>query len=88
MRIACHQDEGIVVISLWAAGVCRVKPEGMALVAAHSWDVLGAQHAGLTGAFTSARAERVHAAVFEPPHVQGATLLEVAEALLALPPAE
>jgi 2-haloacid dehalogenase len=73
---------------LWAAGVCRVAPELMALVAAHSWDVLGAQRAGLTGAFTSARAERVYAAVFDPPHVQGATLLEVADALLALPPAE
>jgi hypothetical protein len=23
MRVACHQDEGIVVISLWAAGMCR-----------------------------------------------------------------
>jgi len=23
MRVACHQDEGVVVISLWAAGVCR-----------------------------------------------------------------
>ena len=23
MRVACHHDEGIVVISLWAAGVCR-----------------------------------------------------------------
>jgi hypothetical protein len=23
MRVACHHDEGIVVISLWVAGVCR-----------------------------------------------------------------
>jgi hypothetical protein len=23
MRVACHPDEGIVVISLWAAGMCR-----------------------------------------------------------------
>lgn len=23
MRVACHQDEGVVVISLWAVGVCR-----------------------------------------------------------------
>jgi 2-haloacid dehalogenase len=71
---------------LWAAGVCDVAPDRMALVAAHSWDVLGAQCAGLTGAFTSARAERVYAAVFDPPHVQGGTLVEVVDALLGLPP--
>jgi hypothetical protein len=23
MRVACHQDEGIVVISLWVTSVCR-----------------------------------------------------------------
>lgn len=23
MRVACHQDEGMVVISLWVAGMCR-----------------------------------------------------------------
>ena len=23
MRVTCHQDEGIVVISLWVAGMCR-----------------------------------------------------------------
>jgi 2-haloacid dehalogenase len=73
---------------LWAAGVCDVAPDRMALVAAHSWDVLGAQRAGLTGAFTSARAERVYAAVFDPPHVQGGSLVEVVDALLALPAAE
>jgi 2-haloacid dehalogenase len=72
---------------LWAAGVCDVAPDRMALVAAHSWDVLGAQRAGLTGAFTSARAERVYAAVFDPPHVQGGSLAEVVDALLALPAA-
>jgi 2-haloacid dehalogenase len=70
---------------LWAAGVCDVAPDRMALVAAHSWDVLGARRAGLTAAFTSARSERVYADVFEPPHVQGASLVEVVDALLALP---
>ncbi|SDY32379.1 2-haloacid dehalogenase [Modestobacter sp. DSM 44400] len=71
---------------LWAAGVCDVAPDRMALVAAHSWDVLGAQRAGLTAGFTSNRAERVYAAVFDPPHVQG-SLVEVVDALLVLPPA-
>jgi 2-haloacid dehalogenase len=72
---------------LWAAGVCDVAPDRMALVAAHSWDVLGAQRAGLTGAFSSGRSERVYAGVFDPPHVQGRTLVEAVEGLLALPPA-
>jgi 2-haloacid dehalogenase len=70
---------------LWAAGTCDVAPEQMALVAAHSWDVAGARRAGLTAAFTANRAERVPAAVLEPPHVQGASLVEAVEALLALP---
>jgi 2-haloacid dehalogenase len=71
---------------LWAAGVCDVAPERLALVAVHAWDVHGAQRAGLTGGW-AARAERVHAAVFDPPHVQGAGLVEVVDALLALPSA-
>ena len=71
---------------LWAAGVCDVAPEAMALVAVHAWDVHGAQRAGLTGGW-AARAERVHADVFDPPSVQGAGLVEVVDALLALPPA-
>jgi 2-haloacid dehalogenase len=71
---------------LWAAGVCDVPPSAMALVAVHAWDVHGAQRAGLTGGW-AARAERVHAPVFDPPHVQGAGLVEVVDALLALPPA-
>jgi 2-haloacid dehalogenase len=70
---------------LWAAGSCAVAPEQLALVAAHSWDVQGAQRAGLTGAWVQ-RAERVYAEVYEPPHVQGGTLVEAVEALLALPP--
>jgi 2-haloacid dehalogenase len=72
-------------VYLWAAGVCDVAPDRMALVAAHSWDVLGARRAGLTAAFTSARSERVYADVYQPPHVQGASLVEVVDALLTLP---
>ena len=70
---------------LWAAGVCDVAPERMALVAVHSWDVHGAQRAGLTGGWV-ARAEGTYAAVFDPPHVQGGSLVEVVDAMLALPP--
>ena len=69
---------------LWAAGTCDVAPERMALVACHSWDVAGARAAGLTGAFVP-RTERVFAEVFGAPDVQGGSLVEVADALLALP---
>jgi 2-haloacid dehalogenase len=69
---------------LWAAGSCDVAPDRLALVAAHAWDVQGAQRAGLTGAWLP-RTERVYAEVYEPPHVQGGSLVEAVEALLALP---
>ena len=71
-------------VYLWAAGSCDVVPERMALVAAHGWDVLGAQRAGLTGAWFP-RSERVYPAVYDPPHVTGADLAGVVDALLALP---
>lgn len=73
-------------VYLWAAGTCRVPPERMALVAAHGWDVQGAQRAGLTGAWFP-RTERVYPAVYEPPHINAADLPGAVEALLALPSA-
>ncbi len=73
-------------VYLWAAGICDVAPDRMALVAAHGWDVLGAQRAGLTGAWFP-RSERVHPAVYEPPHVSAGDLSGVVDALLALPAA-
>jgi 2-haloacid dehalogenase len=71
-------------VYLWAAGTCDVAPDRMALVAAHGWDVLGAQRAGLTGAWFP-RSERVYPAVYEPPHVTATDLAGVVDALLALP---
>jgi 2-haloacid dehalogenase len=71
-------------VYLWAAGACDVVPARMALVAAHGWDVLGAQRAGLTGAWFP-RTERSYPAVYDPPHVQGADLAGAVDALLALP---
>lgn len=71
-------------VYLWAAGRCGVAPDRMALVAAHGWDVLGAQRAGLTGAWFP-RGERVPPSVYEAPHVRGEDLAGVVEALLALP---
>jgi 2-haloacid dehalogenase len=71
-------------VYLWAAGRCGVAPERLALVAAHGWDVLGAQRAGLTGAWFP-RSERVYPPVYEPPHVRADDLAGVVDALLALP---
>jgi len=71
-------------VYLWAAGSCGVPPERLALVAAHGWDVQGALHAGLTGAWFP-RSERVYPEVYEPAHVTAAGLPEAVEALLALP---
>jgi len=69
---------------LWAAGRCGVAPERLALLAAHGWDVLGAQRAGLTGAWFP-RSERVYPAVYEAPHVRADDLAGAVEGLLALP---
>ena len=71
-------------VYLWAAGVCDIRPDRLALVASHGWDVLGAQRAGLTGAWFP-RSERAYPAVYEPPHVQAADLGGAVEGLLALP---
>jgi 2-haloacid dehalogenase len=69
---------------LWAAGVCDVAPDRMALVASHGWDVQGAQRAGLTGAWFP-RSERVYPAVYDEPHVTAPDLAGAVDALLALP---
>jgi 2-haloacid dehalogenase len=71
-------------VYLWAAGTCDVAPDRMALVAAHGWDVLGAQRAGLTGAWFP-RGERTYPAVYEAPHVEAGNLGATVDALLALP---
>jgi 2-haloacid dehalogenase len=70
---------------LWAAGICDVAPDRLALVAAHGWDVQGAQRAGLTGAWFP-RAERSYPAVYDVPHVQAPDLAAAVDALLELPP--
>jgi 2-haloacid dehalogenase len=67
---------------LWAAGACGVPPGRMALVAAHGWDVLGAERAGLTGAWFP-RSERVYPAAFPTPAVVAGDLAGAVEALLA-----
>jgi 2-haloacid dehalogenase len=71
-------------VYLWAAGACSVLPERMTLVAAHGWDVQGAQRAGLTGAWFP-RGERSYPAVYEVPHVAAPDLAGVVDRILALP---
>jgi 2-haloacid dehalogenase len=71
-------------VYLWAAGTCDVAPHRMALIAAHGWDVLGAQRAGLTGAWFP-RSERAYPAVYEQPHVTAGDIGGAVDALLALP---
>jgi 2-haloacid dehalogenase len=73
-------------VYLWAAGNCGVAPERMALVAAHGWDVQGAQRAGLTGAWFP-RGERVYPPVYDRPHVAADDLARAVDALLGLPTA-
>jgi 2-haloacid dehalogenase len=69
---------------IWAAGSCGVAPDRMALVASHGWDVLGAQRAGLTGAWFP-RSERTYPTVYEAPHVSASDPAGVVDALVALP---
>jgi 2-haloacid dehalogenase len=69
---------------LWAAGSCGVAPDRMALVASHGWDVLGAQRAGLTGAWFP-RSERTYPAVYDPAALVAPDLAGAVDALLALP---
>jgi 2-haloacid dehalogenase len=71
---------------LWAAGSCDVAPHELALVAAHGWDVQGAQRAGVTGAWFP-RSERSYPEVYDVPHVHAPDLAGAVDALLALPPA-
>jgi 2-haloacid dehalogenase len=63
-----------------AAEVLGLPPRGIALVAAHAWDVHGAQQAGMVGAFV--RRAIPWARSMGLPDVQGATLPEVCELLI------
>ena len=70
-------------VYLHAAKLCDVEPNEMALIAAHSWDTQGAGRAGLTTGWVG-RKNQIFAAAMDPPDVQGKTLVEVVNALLAL----
>jgi 2-haloacid dehalogenase len=58
-----------------------VEPNAIRLVAAHSWDVAGAMHAGCAAAFV-ARPGMVLDPLFKPPDIIGEDLIAVAERIL------
>lgn len=63
--------------------VLDVAPREAAMVAVHPWDVHGARQAGLRSGWVNRDGAR-YPGFFTPPHVQGATLTEVADELLGL----
>ena len=71
-------------VYLHAAKVAGVAPDELALVAAHAWDIHGANQAGLSTGWVSRLEKRFHPAM-SPPDVTGSTLVEVSERLLLLP---
>lgn len=71
-------------VYLHAARSIGVEPERLALVAAHAWDVHGAKQAGLVAAWVR-RQDKAYQAAMQPPDLQGDTLAEVVDKLIALP---
>lgn len=69
-----------------AAARLGLEPARVCLVAVHAWDTHGAKRVGMGAAYV-ARGGQPFPDVMEPPDLQGATLVEVAEALAALPEA-
>lgn len=67
-----------------AVGSLGIEPHDTALVAVHSWDIHGANRAGLTTGWCS-RLEGAYPSIFAPADVVGSDLCEVVDALLALP---
>ena len=67
-----------------AAHIAGIKPQQMALVAAHGWDVHGAKCAGLSAGWIKRR-EQHFSKAFAQPDVRGETLGEVVRSLLQLP---
>ena len=68
----------------FAAAQCDCRPERMALVAVHPWDIDGAKRAGLRTAWINRRGS-TYPAHFTEPDVVGRTLGEVASGLTQAP---
>jgi 2-haloacid dehalogenase len=69
---------------LYAAGVCRLEPARMALVAVHPWDVDGARRAGLLGIWVN-RKQALYPPAFLPPDLEVPNLGALADELIAGP---
>ena len=66
----------------YAARLCQVRPNRMALVAVHPWDINGAKAAGCIGAYVSA--ERPFASTMRKPDAEASSLVAAVSALVAL----
>lgn len=71
-------------VYLHAAKRLDVDLAEVALVAAHDWDIQGANQAGLITGFVARKGQRFSSAM-QKPNVSGRSLEEVAKRLLALP---
>lgn len=71
-------------VYLHCAGTLGIDPHRLALIAAHGWDIQGASRAGLITGYV-ARGAAMFPSIMDPPHVTGATLVEVAEKLCVEP---
>lgn len=71
-------------VYLHAASVTGVPPARVCLVAAHAWDILGANHAGLLTAWVSRKEKKFHPAMGAP-DVTGATLTDIVTTLVEFP---
>jgi 2-haloacid dehalogenase len=68
-------------VYIHCASQVGVEPRRLALVAAHPWDIQGARRAGLIAGYVG-RNGKPFPSVMDPPHVSGATLVEVVQGLL------
>ncbi len=73
-------------VYLHGAASLGLRPDQVALVAAHAWDCHAAKRAGLMAGWAG-RLEGEYGRIFAPADVMGADLVEVAAGLLALDPA-
>lgn len=71
-------------VYLHAASKLGLEPDQVCLVACHAWDCHGAKRAGLMAGWVG-RAEGGYDEIFAPADVLGASLVDVAEGLVALP---
>lgn len=67
----------------WAATVMEIKPEESMMIAAHGWDMVGAQWSGWKTAFIARPGQQLYP-LSEKPDMIAPTLTEIADNLIAL----